>query len=1072
MKETLKQSGQNVFSAAGLAGLSEAMFLFVFAAYQILLTLGSTMFSLSLPIDINQILINALLVTGILKLIFQLAVAEKESRKTQLKIIFAALPTALMWMLVWRNGGGQFSCFLALLTVACIGTDYRKILRWSAVSIGTTVLAAVLCSFSGSIQNLVYAQGDRLRSAWGICYPTDLSAYTVFLCLIAWTAWKDVPDLFFLLPGTLSLVLAKTITGSHTGVICSVLFLLLVLISMALENKENKQLSKLIHIGSAASFPMLGLGMIGMTWAYHEGSTFAEKMNTWNHSRFVHASSVYDEIGLSLFGIPFEQHGGGGGVLGNANYRFVDCSYLLILLRYGVVTLIMLAILWILMSTAAARLRDRRMLLAFLVIAFHCMSEHHYTELNYNPFLILPFSLFLTASAPASPQTPEEQASHQQWRRTGSFLAVSTVLGAVLSLIFPWFTTICNLYNLGGSWKRRQFLFLTVFAGLTALIFFTKASAEHLTAVWEKRKPSRNAAVFTGFLAFCFLCGLLAANSLIRNAQIQTAETLESERPAIEAVQSVPACRVYADNLPVLYRRHFGGIDRSLFHGEDLAREKNLAVITDADNDLNILINRGFLYTEISENQAIYTDSQEAINALQAAGYHLTGYYSRNREINLSELSWTAYGKDLEEEGSINLTAQGAIERGIRNDLYGATYRITCDLKIVSEGESLPAPKDAVCTFRVVSYPGDTLLAEREVLFSEFDESGNCRMAMDLTMGNTYWVEFLIEPKRGEYTLNLLGIHYQKITDVDTRVLCDDKGHRIKEFYFDPETGKPYTTSDGSQGKEFDYDKAGNTTLIRYLDTEGNPVMSTFGYAELHRTYNEKKQIVYEEYLDTDGLPYMRAAGYTAIEQEYDGEGHLLVRRYLDPDGMPVQRTDGFTEARWEKPEGSPVWSMKLFTLSEDPIPLDGINLAKDIAADEWSEWMRPIFNTVNSTMNIGNVNLGEKTEGDTYTCQIEIEFAGVTATEGMQFGFWTQGSADGAWNAGNVWDPSLVRLETVPEDGIYYFTVSRTINDAMAEASTFNIGFRCDNWASGTFRVRNVKIEKGAEASLWTPGI
>ena len=131
MKETLKQSGQNVFSAAGLAGLSEAMFLFVFAAYQILLTLGSTMFSLSLPIDINQILINALLVTGILKLIFQLAVAEKESRKTQLKIIFAALPTALMWMLVWRNGGGQFSCFLALLTVACIGTDYRKILRWS-----------------------------------------------------------------------------------------------------------------------------------------------------------------------------------------------------------------------------------------------------------------------------------------------------------------------------------------------------------------------------------------------------------------------------------------------------------------------------------------------------------------------------------------------------------------------------------------------------------------------------------------------------------------------------------------------------------------------------------------------------------------------------------------------------------------------------------------------------------------------------------------------------------------------------------------------------------------------------
>ena len=109
---------------------------------------------------------------------------------------------------------------------------------------------------------------------------------------------------------------------------------------------------------------------------------------------------------------------------------------------------------------------------------------------------------------------------------------------------------------------------------------------------------------------------------------------------------------------------------------------------------------------------------------------------------------------------------------------------------------------------------------------------------------------------------------------------------------------------------------------------------------------------------------------------------------------------------------------------------------------------------------------------GDTYTCQIEIEFSGVNKTAGEDFRFWTQGATDGVWTIGNIWNSNLIILTDVPSDGVYTYTVTNTLTEDMANASTFDIGFRYDNWASGKFRVRHVKIEKGDEATEWTPGI
>ena len=295
----------------------------------------------------------------------------------------------------------------------------------------------------------------------------------------------------------------------------------------------------------------------------------------------------------------------------------------------------------------------------------------------------------------------------------------------------------------------------------------------------------------------------------------------------------------------------------------------------------------------------------------------------------------------------------------------------------------------------------------------------------------------------------------------------------VREAYYDAE-GRPVSRRDtGYAAVTFKSNLNGLVIEERYFDTEGLPMLSFKGYATVRREYNEAKKIIREEYYDEDGKPAVLAAGHVAIEQEYDSEGNLILRRYLNADGTPHLRKDGFSEVRWERQKDASIWNLVLFKPSGEEIPLDNVNLAKDIEGNgNWSGWMSPQYNASNSTFTIGSVNLGEKTTGDIYTCQIEIEFSGVTTTKEQDFCFWTQGAADGKWNIGNVWNPGLIKLDEAPKDGVYRFAMTSAVNKKMTETSTFDISFRCDNWASGSFRVRSVKIEKGDTAGPWSPGI
>ena len=287
------------------------------------------------------------------------------------------------------------------------------------------------------------------------------------------------------------------------------------------------------------------------------------------------------------------------------------------------------------------------------------------------------------------------------------------------------------------------------------------------------------------------------------------------------------------------------------------------------------------------------------------------------------------------------------------------------------------------------------------------------------------------------------------------------------------EYGEPRTTASGYATVEREYDDEGYVSIEKFCNCDESPVITSNGYAEVHRIYDNRGCVIKEQYYGTDGLPMIQPAGNAAIEQEFDDSGRIVSRTYLDADGNPMDRIDGYAKVMWGTVDGLTI--QEFYKADGSRIEdIEGINLAKDIRSfpDGWSEWVTPEFDTENCCFVLGTANLGQKSVGDIYTCQLEIEFKDVKVTEGREFRFASQGRGDGSWKNGSIWNSKLVWEGKPLQDGVYEFSNTVGIDDSIVNVNSFELGFRCDYWGSGSFRVKNIKIEKGEASNKCSPGV
>ena len=872
---------------------AEDIFLLLSGSYLIYLTLLSTTFTFKMffPPAAEKLLLALLTLTGAFRLLlfFRLTPA---SRKKAFFLFLPSLLIAAVWLMVYRNDGYSFLLFLAVLTPASFGIGYRKFLKVYAAAVGLTVLTTVFCALGDVITNYVYVSSTRLRSCWGFGYMTDFASCLVFLCIAAWIAWKDTPGWVFLIPGTASLLTAYFIADSNTSVYCSLLFLIFVLLQQLLRFERLNPLRKLTGIAAAAAFPIGAALMILMTRLYAQGNAFAARINTWSHDRLSLSLDAWELWGLKLFGSPLTQIGSGSSLVRSADYNFVDSSYMLIPLRYGLLIFLILLVLWPLMTRAAARSGDLRLMLGLALIAFHALSEHHFTEINYNLFLILPLPVLF----PALTLLPErEAAAAERPARTRAFL-LTCLIGACAQLLLPRilsrFRTLCALTGFASVSRNRQAaLFAALFAAFAFLALFLRAAFRAGLAFFGRRPLRRRDILILG-------AGLLIAAAAFAGTELLFQKSLppqragiEADRPAVEAIRSAEDCGLYVTGIPELYRREFPEFRAAFYPREDLSRMREIAVITDSAFESRAMLQSGFLYAEISDRRAVYTNSQSAIAALTDAGFHLTGYFSKALSADFPELA-IHNGMSCGEDGTLLISAEKPLLRGQGLDLFASAYTVSFVLSAETEDPLPPDPETPVCRLLISDGSGDRVFTEQTLPLSAFAAPEPLTFSLAATLPDTADAAFAVIPLQTDVPLRLHDIRWQKTPAYDVHRIYDGDRHVIHDAYYDLD-GAPLTLSAGYQARDLGYDRDGNNDFIRYLDTEGAPVMATSvfapqGHAELRREFSDKL-VTAESYYDTESRPVNIGIGYSRIQREYTPEKALSLSWFYDTEGRRLE---------------------------------------------------------------------------------------------------------------------------------------------------------------------------------------
>lgn len=352
------------------------------------------------------------------------------------KIFFFDVYTFKMFMAV----AGMFACsaivfvssgyfwpFLwVLMLVSAKDIPFRKILQvyllFNIIIMGLAFIAAML----GVIENLAYnssnPNNDNLRYSFGCVYTTDFAAHIFFMLLIAYYLYQEKLRPYHYI-GTCAIAgLIYYYCYAKLDTICILLMALFfggyhvlkwqygrektemqaVAITPVIEKAgtEHKEFAfKRTNAyyrwkgiwGKIAliSMPVLTILMYYWSASYKIGNEFLEMIDETITGRLGLGNIGIKEYGITLFGQNIPMVGMGGSTETPKDYFFIDSSYLFILLRYGIIFLFMVFIIY--WAICHKYKKDTTFILCIVLLAISCFIDHHLLDEAYNP---LGYALF------------------------------------------------------------------------------------------------------------------------------------------------------------------------------------------------------------------------------------------------------------------------------------------------------------------------------------------------------------------------------------------------------------------------------------------------------------------------------------------------------------------------------------------------------------------------------------------------------------------------------------------------------------------------------------------------------
>ena len=299
----------------------------------------------------------------------------------------------------------SYSTFLELMLLvgAGIGMRFRDILKWYLTVEALILVVTVTSSQVGLVENLVYEMGDITRISFGYVYPTDFTAH-IFFMAVAWLLLRESRITYGEIAGIAVLGVlayyfcharanAAALIMAAVGALCFKLYYSRSHTDVGQQDKEGRSGIAgriLAAIGVFMNVICCAM-MIALTYFYDAANGTFLKLDTLLSSRLSIGRTGFDRYDVGLLAQKIKMIGYGRSLEAPEEYFYLDCSYVNTLLRYGLIVMAAVLLLFFVLAYRSVRRGEYIMLFCIALISVQCMIEHHMLALAYDPIL---FALF------------------------------------------------------------------------------------------------------------------------------------------------------------------------------------------------------------------------------------------------------------------------------------------------------------------------------------------------------------------------------------------------------------------------------------------------------------------------------------------------------------------------------------------------------------------------------------------------------------------------------------------------------------------------------------------------------
>ena len=317
-------------------------------------------------------------------------------RYTAKELLFSGGVLLLGSMIAFVSGY-DVALITFLFVVGAKSVSFYKIVRLHFVYALFFVVAAFLASQAGIIENTITYRGSIPRQSFGIIYCTDFASH-VFYLMVSYVYLRG-NKLRHVELALLSVLVVWIYINCNARLDCACMAVLIVLlvirkIKSSLSGEPIYALPKYPWLEKimAWAMPICAVISIGLAYLFAADSAKWSWLNEFFNNRLIQGAKALSMYSFNLFGQIVEVQGQVGDNASLSEYFFIDSSFLLYGLRYGLVFLCFFCAGSTFMMMREIKRKNAIFCILFLLISVNSIFAHHLTELAYNPFLLFFFA--------------------------------------------------------------------------------------------------------------------------------------------------------------------------------------------------------------------------------------------------------------------------------------------------------------------------------------------------------------------------------------------------------------------------------------------------------------------------------------------------------------------------------------------------------------------------------------------------------------------------------------------------------------------------------------------------------